>query len=255
MMITLKTKLEIEKMRTAGQKLAAVFQGVSDLIVEGVSTFELDLQIEKMILAQGLVPECKGYKGYPSSSCISINDVVVHGIPSKTVILKSGDYVKVDVVASYLGYCADMARGFVVGGFENNSLAKKIDIAAKEAFYSGIENIANKKFISEISQDIEKVILKHNFHVIKEFVGHGIGKEMHEEPQVPNFVSFAPQVRIFPGMTLAIEPMISEKSCNVIIDSDGWTARTSNGSLAGHYENTVLITDSGYEILTKLSCE
>lgn len=247
-MIPIKKKSEIEKIKIAGKRLKQVLDQVAGSVYPGVSTYEIDALIEKMLVENGLKPECKGYGGYPAASCISVNDVVVHGIPRKEVILKDGDFVKIDVVGSFKGYCADMARGFFCGTC--SSSVYELERVAKESFYAGIAKIKPGVRLSTISHEIESFVLKNGFAVVKEFVGHGIGRKMHEEPEIPNFGPPGRGPILTEGMVLAIEPMITESPSAVVIDKDGWTARTKTGALAAHFENTVLVTKSGVEVIT-----
>lgn len=249
--IIIKNKISIDRMRTAGKLLAEVMNEVFDFIKEGISTLELDAVIEKKMRIKGLNPECKGYGTYKHSSCISVNDVVVHGVPSKEIILKSGDFVKVDVVGSYKGYCADMARGFFIGSV--SPVAEKLARVAQRALDDALAKIVPGVLLSEISASIQKTVEDAGFGVIRDFAGHGIGKSMHEAPEIPNYVDSQNSFVILrEGMTLAIEPMIVEKHYAVEILSDGWTAKTRDGGLAAHVEDTVLVTKGGVEVLTRL---
>lgn len=249
-MIYIKDKKAINKMRTAGKLLAQIMSEVSEVVKKGVSTLEINDFIETRMLSLGLKPECKGYRGYRHAACISINDVVVHGVPSEDVVLKEGDLVKIDVVASYKNYCADMARSFFVG--EVSAEAKRITETAQKALDGAIsEAIAGKK-VSDLSAAIEREISKEKFGIVRIFAGHGIGKRMHEEPEIPNFKSSESGVTLRPGMTLAIEPMITQNKEEIVIDADGWSARTADGGLTGHVEDTVLVTEGKPEVLTRL---
>lgn len=249
-MIGIKSRTAIEKMRCAGKLLAEIMENVSEYVVEGVSTFEIDNYIEQCMKQGGLKPVCKGYGGYQYATCISLNDVVVHGIPSKDIILKSGDFVKIDVVGAYKGYCADIARYFFVGqcSDEVKRIAKTAHVALEKAIT--MAKVGNK--VSDISACIQKEVESSFFNVVRKFAGHGIGKNIHEDPDIPNFVTpgFSPILQ--EGMTLAIEPMITQGSFEIEIMNDGWTAKTLDGGLAAHVEDTVLITKNGPEILTRL---
>lgn len=248
-MIKIKDKQAIAKMRTAGNLLANIFSNLHLYIKEGITTLELDNIIENEMMKVDLKPACKGYAGYKHATCISVNDVVVHGVPSKKVILKNGDLVKVDVVGSFNGYCADMARCFFVGEPKEN--AKKLAYVARKALDKAIEIIKPGIHLSDISAIIQAEVEKEGFGIVRNFAGHGIGKFLHEEPEIPNFGKSGQGPILRPGMALAIEPMITEFGYEVKIDSDGWTARTADGGLAGHVEDTVLITEEKAEILTK----
>jgi len=248
--IVIKNKAAIDKMRTAGKLLARIVEEVRECVIPGVNTLEIDTFVEKRMRASGLKPECKGYAGYRHATCISVNDVVVHGIPSKEIILKSGDFVKIDIVGSYKGYCADLARYFFVG--EVNPIAKRMAAVAQRALDLGINEVAPGKHLSDVSAIIQHVVEKEGFGVVRTFAGHGIGKGIHEHPDVPNYgkPGQGPILRV--GMTIAIEPMITEKNYDVQIMEDGWTAKTVDGGLAAHVEDTIVVTKDGAEILTRL---
>ena len=249
--IIIKNKIAIDKMRMAGKKLANVMDEVKDSVVEGINTFDLDALIEKKMVERGLRPECKGYAGYKFATCISLNDVIVHGIPSKEIILKSGDFVKIDVVGSYKKYCVDMARCFFIGNVD--PLVKKIAAVAQKALDTAICKIKPGCCLSDISASIQREVEISGFSVVRAFAGHGIGKSMHEDPEIPNYItSEGKKIVLREGMTLAIEPMIAQKSYEVRIMSDGWTAKTSDGGMAAHVEDTVLVTKNGAEVLTRV---
>jgi len=248
--IILKNKCAIDKMRTAGRQLALIMQDVVALIVPGADTASIDAFIEKRMLVAGLKPECKGYGGYRFATCISLNDVVVHGIPSKEVILKSGDFVKIDVVGSYKGYCADLARYFFVGNV--NPVAQRMADTAQQALDAAIALAKPGLKLSDISSTIQNIVEQEGFGVVRDFAGHGIGKNLHEAPNIPNYGKPGQGPTLQEGMTLAIEPMISEKSYKVHIMDDGWTAKTIDGGLAAHVEDTVVVTKNGVEVLTRL---
>ncbi len=249
-MIKIKNKAAIEKMRIAGQLLAKILQEVKSITVPGTTTLQLDKFVEERMIASGLSPVCKGYGGYSHATCISLNDVIVHGIPSEKVILKSGDFVKIDVVGSYKNYCADTARYFFVGDVDSS--VKKIAIVVQKALDSAIEKAVVGNRISDISACVQQVVESAGFSVIRDFAGHGIGRQMHEEPDIPNFGESGCGPVLREGMTLAIEPMIAQGDYKVKIMNDGWTAKTADGGLAAHVEDTVLITKSGPQIFTRL---
>ncbi len=239
-------------MRTAGHLLAKILHDIKPAIKKGATTLEIDGMIESEILRLGLVPECKGYAGYKHATCISLNDGVVHGVPSDKVVLKSGDFVKIDVVASYRGFCADMARFYFVG---NVSLdVKKLADVAQWALDSAITLAIEGNHLSDISACIQKIVEKEGFGVVRKFAGHGIGRNLHEDPEIPNYgkPGLGPILRR--GMTLAIEPMITMRGFDVKTMGDGWTAKTVDGSIAAHVEDTVLVTVGAPEILTRFSC-
>lgn len=250
-MIIIKNKIAIDTMRTAGHKLAGVFSKLSGKVVEGVNTLELNNFIEAEMISVGLRPECKGYGGYCHATCISLNDVIVHGVPSEKNVLKSGDFVKIDVVGSYSGYCADMTRFYFVGKVKPvvKLLAKTAQIALDSAINISKPGVR----LSELSGCVQKIVEDAGFGVVRKFAGHGIGRSIHEDPEVPNFVEGSEMGPILrEGMTLAIEPMITQNSIEVRVDSDGWTARTSDGGFAAHVEDTIVIMRNGAEILTRL---
>jgi len=248
-MIYLKNKQEMQKMLIAGKLLAGLFRELEGKIVPGVSLIELDTFAENFIRSKGMIPSCKGYgkPPYPFATCMSLNDVVVHGIPGEK-ILQDGDFLKIDIVASYQGYCADMARGFFVGAVSDS--VKNLNRVAKESFLAALSVIRPGNFVHEISAAVQRCVESQGFYVVREFVGHGIGKSMHEEPSIPNYVTESSAVKLVAGMTLAIEPMILAKPDKVVIDKDGWTARSKTGVLAAHYEDTVLVTNNGCLVLT-----
>lgn len=249
-MIKIKNRQAINKMRTAGQLLAGVFSEIESYIRPGLTTLQLNDYVEGKMKDVGLNPECKGYRGYKHATCISINDVVVHGVPSREIKLRDGDLVKIDVVGSHKKYCADMARCFFVG--KATLRAKKIVAVVQKALDKAIENAVPGKRISDISAIIQHEVEKEGFSVIRDFAGHGIGKDMHEEPEIPNFGAPGEGPILNSGMVLAIEPMIAEGGHAITIEKDGWTAKTADGKLAGHVEDTVLVTAQEPEILTRV---
>lgn len=248
--IVIKNKAAIDKMRIAGKLLAEILEEIKDFVVEGASTFYIDELIEKRMVKLNLKPECKGYGGYQFATCISLNDVIVHGVPSKEIILKSADFVKIDIVGSYKGYCADMARYFFVG--DVNPLAKELANVAQRSLDLAIEMITPGIKLSDISHAIQQEVEREGFGVVRDFAGHGIGKTIHEAPNVLNYGKPGRGPILQEGMTLAIEPMITEKSYKVRIMEDGWTARTIDGGLAAHVEDTIVVTKNGVEVLTRL---
>ncbi len=246
----LKNKLAIEKMRIAGKRLAQVMLEIKEFVVEGASTYDLDAIFEAKMRKASLKPVCKGYGGYKHATCISLNDGVVHGVPSKEVILKSGDFVKIDVVGSYENYCADMTRPFFVG--EVSPLAIRLADVAQRSLDAAIEKIAPQVFLSDVSAAVQQVVEQEGFGVVRQFFGHGIGRAIHEYPDVPNFGAPGQGPLLQQGMTLAIEPMITAGSYEVVILADGWTAKTKDGSLAAHVEDTIVVTHNGVEVLTRI---
>lgn len=245
-MISIKSKREIELMREAGKYNSLVMNEIAKNIKVGVTTKKLDDIAYKTIKKFGCEPSCLGYEGFPASVCISVNNEVVHGIPGKRII-KNGDIVSVDLVVSYKGYHADATRTYIVGNVpkEVSDLVEN----TKKAFYEGVKVIKSGIRVRDISRAIESFAHEHNLGVVEELVGHGIGSDMHEEPDIPNFDDGS-MIRLKTGMVIAIEPMLTLGSKEVYLDDNDWTVKTLDGKPSAHYENTVLITDDGYEILT-----
>jgi methionyl aminopeptidase len=248
-MIIIKNKSSIQKMAQAGILLHDIFHAIKPLIKEGVTTLSLDAFIQTQLKEKGLVSRMKGYKGYRHVSCISVNDVVVHGIPSAKMILKNGDLVKIDVCASWQGYCADMARAFLVGDAPPQVV--KLVAVAQEALNKGIEQAYAGKRLSDISGAIGQEVEKHGFGVVRDFAGHGIGKSMHEDPEIVNYKPSEPGPVLRPGMAFALEPMITLGNYEVEVMNDGWTVKTVDNSLAAHVEDTIVITQGAPLILTR----
>ena len=249
-MIKIKNKSAIKKMQTAGKLLAKILEEAKDYIKSGISTLEIDNFIEKQMIFVDLKPECKGYAGYKYATCISLNDVIVHGVPSHKVVLKSGDFVKIDIVGSYKNYCADLSRYFFVG--EVSPIVKKIAATAQRSLNAAIAMIVPGIKLSDIGACVQKEVEKEGFGVVRDFAGHGIGKCLHEDPEIPNYGEPGCGPILREGMTLAIEPMITEHGYAVKIADDGWSVKTVDGGLAGHVEDTIVITASGAKILTRL---
>ena len=256
-MVTIKSKREIELMKKACKVVALTYQELEKNIKPGISTWELDQIAEKTMRSLGAIPAEKGYDSgirgipkFPASICVSINDEVIHGIPSKTRFLKEGDIVSIDTVALKDGYNGDAARTFVVGKTtkENQRL---IDVT-KQAFFEGIKYAKPGNRIGDVCHAIGEYVHSQGFSVVREFQGHGIGREMHEDPGIPNYGKAGRGIRLEPGMTLAIEPMVIQGKPNILELEDGWTIITEDGSMAAHYENTILITEKEPEILTIL---
>lgn len=235
-------------MREAGKVNSLILRELKDIIKPGISTKDIDDFVEKTVKAHGMKASEKGYCGYPASVCTSVNEEVVHGIPSKKRILKAGDIVSVDLVVEYKGYMADAARTYAVG--EISPEAQNLIETAEKSFFAGIEFAKEGCRLQDISHAVQTVVEAQGFGVIRDFVGHGIGKEMHEEPQIPNYGKAGKGPRLQSGMTLAIEPMICQGSYEVDVLLDDWTVVTVDGGLAAHYENTVVITDGEPELLT-----
>lgn len=252
-MIPIKDQAAIALMREGGQLLAQVVEGVCSQVVAGMDTLALDHAIDQQLVARGLIPTTKGYKGYRHASCISVNDEVVHGIPTTKKVLKKGDLVKIDVCASYKGYCVDMTRMVFVGEVADS--VKKIAAVAQSALDKGIAAARPGGYVSDISAAIQREVELHGFSVVRVFAGHGIGKKMHEEPEILNYGKPGRGEQLKPGMALALEPMITAGSHEVYVAHDGWTARTIDHSLAAHVEDTVVVTESDALIVTRLSSQ
>lgn len=248
-MIKIKSAREIALMREAGRIVAKAHAAIKPLIKPGVTTLEIDTEIERVIRSLGAQPSFKGYGGFPGSACTSINEVVVHGIPSNRV-LKEGDIFKVDIGAYHQGYHGDSAWTYFVGTVSED--AKKLCEATEQSLFHGLKWAKPNQHLSDISHAIQTYVEALGYSVVREFVGHGIGQDLHEDPQVPNFGQPGQGPILKAGMTLAIEPMINAGQKEVKVLADGWTAVTVDNSLSAHYEHTVLITDNGYELLTVL---
>ncbi len=249
-MIQLKNAAQIELMKVAGRITGEALAVAEELVRPGISTYEIDRAIRSHIEKSGAKPSFLGYGGFPGSACISINDEVIHGIPSKKRILQEGDIVKVDVGAFINGYHGDAARTFPVGKISEEA-ARLIEVT-KESFYLGITQATVGARIGDIGAAVEACAKKNGYSVVRRYVGHGIGRELHESPEVPNFGTAGRGSRIYAGMVIAVEPMINAGGYDVKELSDGWTVKTADGSLSAHYENTVAITDEGVILLTDI---
>lgn len=247
-MIVIKSDREIELMREAGRIVALAHKKVAEAIAPGVSTLELDAIAEKTIRDNGATPSFKGYYGYPGTICASINNVVIHGIPKKDIKLKKGDIISIDIGAIYKGYHGDCARTHPVGKISEEK-QRLIDVT-RQSFFEGMKFAKPNNRLSDISHAIQEYVESQGFGVVRDFTGHGVGQELHEDPSIPNYgpAGMGPLLR--KGMTLAIEPMVTAHSYKVRILKDDWTTVTVDGSDSAHYENTIAITDDGYEILT-----
>lgn len=248
MAVTIKSKKEIELMREAGKMLEEVHNKLADFVKPGISTLEIDQFGEKAIRDLGCVPNFLNYNGYPASICVSVNDEVVHGIPSKDRILQDGDIVSLDAGLIHEGYHSDAARTHAVGNISEE--AKRLIEVTKQSFFEGIKPAVPGNHLFDISEAIQKYVESNGYSVVRDLVGHGIGTHLHEDPQIPNFKQRRKGMKLRPGMTLAIEPMVNEGSYDVVWLDDDWTVVTEDGSLAAHYENTIVITEDGCEILT-----
>ena len=247
MAVTIKSEREIELMRQAGKYIAKVHEELAKEIKPGMSTYQIDKIGEELIRSYGCIP-CKGYEGFPAALCVSVNDEVVHGIPRKDHFVDNGDIVSLDFCLSYKGYQSDCARTLPVGEISND--AKQLLEVTKQSFFEGIKFAKEGCHLYEISAAINDYVDQFGYGVVRDLVGHGIGREMHEDPQIPNVGKAGKGPRLQPGMTLAIEPMITEGTWEVDVLEDDWTAVTLDGGLAAHYENTVVITDGEPELLT-----
>lgn len=247
-MIYLKSAREIDLMRKAGEIAAEALARVFDAIEPGISTRELDRIAENYIRKKGAEPAFLGYMGYPASICVSLNDEVVHGIPSEEKLIREGDLVSVDLGVKYRGYYGDIAASVVVG--VANSTASRLVEVTRKSLFRGIEMAVPGNRLFDISAEIQETVEKEGFSVVRQYVGHGIGKRLHEEPQVPNFGKRGTGIVLRPGLTIALEPMVNEGTYEVYTAEDGWTVRTKDGKLSAHFEHTVAITEDGPEILT-----
>lgn len=251
-MITSKSKREIDLMRKAGEIVALAHQAVAEAIKPGITTGELDRIVEKVIRDHQATPSFKGYNGFPASICASVNEVLVHGFPSKYA-LKEGDIISVDIGACYKGYHGDSAWTYAVG--EVSEEAKHLMEVTKQSLYEGLKMVKAGVHLSDISNTIGEYVYSYGYSVPYEYTGHGIGANLHEDPAIPNYGPKGKGPILKAGMTLAIEPMVHRgKPFTKVLDDD-WTVVTKDGSLAAHYEHTVLVTEEGYEILTTISKE
>jgi methionyl aminopeptidase len=249
-----KTVKEIEKMRVAGKVVGEILEKLSEIIKPEVTTKYIDEFSEKYIRKLKMTPAFLGVAGirypFPASACVSINDEVVHGVPSTSRVLKSGDIVSVDLGIFYEGYYGDAAKTYAVGNISESAtnLIKVTELSLQK----GIEKTLSGNRLGDVSNAVQVVVENAGFSVVRDFVGHGIGKNLHEEPQIPNYGKAGIGVKLLPGMVFAIEPMVNEGSCEVCVLDDDWTVVTKDGSLSAHFEHTVAITENGYEILTKV---
>ena len=250
MSVTIKSAREIELMREAGRLLAEVHEELAAFIKPGISTKDIDKLGEKLIRDRGCIPNFLNYHGYPASVCVSVNDEVVHGIPNKHRILQDGDIVSLDAGLIYKGYHSDAARTHAVGTISKE--AQQLIDVTRQSFFEGMKYAKAGNRLHDISNAIAEYAESFGYGVVKDLVGHGIGTELHEDPQIPNFKQLRRGIKLVPGMTLAIEPMINAGTWKVCWLDDEWTVVSEDGSLSAHYENTVLITDGEPEILTLL---
>lgn len=249
-MISIKSTSEIEKMRAAGKILSGTFKELEKHIQPGITTKELDKIAYDYILSQGAKPSFLNYGGFPGSICASLNDVVIHGIPDNTKI-KDGDILSLDIGVLLNGYHSDAARTYPVGNI--SSEAKRLIEVTKQSFFEGMKYLRHGERLFSVSATIQDYVESHGYSIVRGYCGHGIGKQLHEDPEIPNYGSFGHGIRLSRGMTVAVEPMVNLGRFETKVLSDGWTVKTKDGKLACHYENTVLITDGNPEILT--DCE
>lgn len=248
MPVTIKSAREIELMRAAGKILGKVHQDLGKALKPGMTTLEIDRLGEEMIRSYGCIPSFKNYQGYPASVCVSVNDEVVHGIPTAKRFLKEGDIVSLDIGVIYKGYHSDAARTHGIG--EVSEAAQKLILRTRESFFAGIKFATAGNHLHQISAAICDYAEHFGYGVVRDLVGHGIGSHLHEEPEIPNFRKLTRGIKLRPGMTLAVEPMINEGTANVEWLDDDWTVVTQDGKLSAHYENTILVTKGEPEILS-----
>lgn len=250
-MIIIKSPREVELIRDAGHVVASVFEAVKSELKPGLSTYDIDQIALKVIKDHGAIPTFKNYGGFKGNVCVSVNDTLIHGIPSRKEIIKEGDIVSVDVGATLKGYVADACRTFIVG--QGTEEAEHLVKVTEESFWYAVDQFARPgEHLSNISHAIGEYAMKHGYSLTSDYTGHGVGRALHEDPQIPNIdtPNHGPVLR--PGMVLAIEPMVNVGGPQLIVLKDGWTVKTKDGKLCSHYENTIVITESGYEVLTKL---
>ncbi len=247
-MIVLKTGRELMVMREACRISAGALKTVGNAVEPGVTTAELDAIAEKYIRSEGAIPNFKNYNGYPATACISINNEVIHGIPSAKRKLVAGDIVSIDLGAEFQGYHGDNAATFACGDVSPE--AKRLMDTTRESLYEGIKAAVSGGRIGDIGYAIQRYVEREGYSVVRDFVGHGIGTRLHEAPEVPNFGICGRGVRLLPGMTLAIEPMVNSGKSAVKVLPDGWTVLTQDGSLSAHFEHTIVITPDGPQIMT-----
>lgn len=250
MAVTIKSDREIDLMREAGRILANTFKSLESSLKSGMSTKDIDRLGEEIIRSYHCIPSFLNYNGFPASICISVNDEVVHGIPDKKRIIQDGDIVSLDMGVIYKGYQSDAARTYLIG--EVSKEARKLVEVTRQSFFEGIKYAKPGNYLNDIGKHIQAYAESFGFGVVRELVGHGIGEHLHEGPEVPNFDMGRKGIKLRPGMTLAIEPMINAGHYDVEWLDDDWTVVTRDGSLSAHYENTILITNDEPEILSKL---
>ena len=248
MSVTIKSTKEIELMREAGKILAEVHDQLAEIVLPGITTMDINKKADELIRSFHCIPSFLNYNGYPASVCVSVNDEVVHGIPSKKRIILEGDIVSIDAGVIYQGYHSDAARTIPVGNISEE--AKKLIEVTKQSFFEGIKYAKEGYHLHDISAAIEEYVVAHGFSCVRDLVGHGIGTQLHEEPQIPNFKQKRRGIKLQAGMTLAIEPMVNIGRYDVCWLDDDWTVVTEDGTLSAHYENTILITTGEPEVLS-----
>ena len=249
-MITRRNEKEIELLRQAGKIVAMTHEYLKPFIKSGISTKKLDELAEKFILSQGATPSFKGYGGFPGSICASINDVLVHGIPSENIVLKDGDIISIDIGANYGGYHGDSAWTYAVG--EVSEEAKELMRVTEESLFKGLDQIKPGNRVSDISNAIQTFVEAHGYGVPRDYTGHGVGSNLHEDPIVPNYGMAGRGPKLVQGMVIAVEPMVTLGDYHTRTLMDDWTVKTLDGKITAHYEHTIVVTDEGYEILTKI---
>ena len=247
-MVIIKSEQEIKTMRESGKVTGHILRELYDFIKPGISTMDINDFVEDIITKNKMIPTFRGYNGFPAATCVSVNDEVIHGMPSTTRLIEDGDIVSVDVGCTYKGYVSDGARTYAAGNI--SAEARRLITVAEECFFEGLKFCKKGFRVSDISNAIQVHVEKAGFSVVRDFVGHGIGRALHEEPKIPNYGVPGRGMRIAPGMVFAIEPMINQGAFDVEVKLDNWTVVTIDGKLSAHYENTVVITDGEPELLT-----
>ena len=247
-MIVAKSPREILLMKQAGKAVAMVFKTLEEVIRPGMSTLDIDEIVNKVFQENDCTSAEKGYYGFPAYACVSVNDTLIHGIPSKKIILREGDIVSVDIVAKHQGYMADACRTFKVGTISER--AQKIIDVTKGAFFEALKAVKVGNHIGDIGETIQKYVESRGYNVVRDYTGHGIGKDMHEDPSIPNYGKTGTGPLILANTALCIEPMVLEGRKETRVLGDGWTVKSKDGKLTCHYENTVIVTENGLEIIT-----
>lgn len=248
MSVKIKSKKEIDIMRESGRILSQVHKALEEMIKPGVSTYELDQKASEVIKSYGCIPSFLNYNGFPASICTCVNDVVIHGIPDRKDILQDGDIIGIDIGVIYNGYHSDAARTHAVGSISKE--AQKLIDVTKQSFFEGIKYARAGMHVHQISAAVEDYVTSFGYSCVRDLVGHGIGRDLHEDPQVPNFRQKRRGIKLVPGMVICVEPMVNEGRYDVCVLEDDWTIVTGDGTLSAHYENTLVITNGEPEILT-----